>query len=345
MKRILSLSLTLAVFLTFSACKNSKIQNNEPNDNNSIKLNADNVKYMVSATEDTLFVVNPDKTVSVAGLDNGTCEVSDWTNVEKIFATETATYGIQSDGTCLVAENFTSSTRPEYNNAREITNNFVLFEDGTVIPKNATFKNGTFPKCIDILEVSFCELWIVTNNGKAQTCNFEFKNGECDFSLDTNYDVVEILQKISNVKELSFCEHRKSGNFNFNKYLSVVRNDGTVYAYKGISSPKHPNSYVSQWNNVNSCVPVGDDVFIAITNDKKILACGREFSKLGEETPKLLTIDNALKVFTFTPKHNGKYSNYAIILCEDGSVYAYCLGAMHTNTANAFSKWKSFEVL
>ena len=93
-------------------------------------------------------------------------------------------------------------------------------------------------------------------------------------------------------------------------------------------------------------IHIGDNVFIAVTKSGTVTAVGKEFSELGGETPKLLTIDNALSIYNFTGTHDGKNFNYAIIICKDGSVFAYKLnGTFPSNIAEAFSKYKSFETL
>lgn len=191
MKKILSMLMVLTLIFVFSACTDEKTNNGGTNTQKEgenfqkTTLTAENVTNIVSSYGTTLFVINPDKTVSVVGTNKGHCEVQNWTDIEKIFATENATYGIQSDGTCLVAENHTSSLQPEYNNACEITQSFVLLSDGRVIPRCDSSRDGytvsgteKLPKCVDILERDY-DLFCVTQEGYVH--HYYFDSGGIDF--------------------------------------------------------------------------------------------------------------------------------------------------------------------
>ena len=358
MKKFLSILMVLTLVFGLSACNtesgiSARDNSKESLNINDVFLDFNDVSNLVSEYDGTLFVVNPDKTVSVVGINNGNCDVQGWVDIEKIFATQTATFGIKTDGTCMVATNYTSYTKAEYNNAREITDNFVLFEDGTVIPRDASYLEETIPKCIDILEDGSW-LLIVTENGEIYCYSFNIENALCELSTrsygvdDFNEDLERL--NLSNIKRLSYS--RVYNSFDWYEFLIAVSNDGKVFAYEiGYDNFGYDNiyelDYVQRVPAVRSFVHVGDyDVCIGIGKNNNIIAYGNEFDELGGETPKLLTIDNALEVFSFYGTHNGKAFNYAIIICDDGSVFAYRLkGTFPSNIENAFSKWKSFEIL
>ncbi len=347
MKKFLSMIMVLILVLILSACggeSTTVVENNTQKENESstkITLTAKNVTNIVSSYGTTLFVINPDKTVSVVGTNKGHCEVQNWTDIEKIFATENATYGIQSDGTCLVAENHTSSLEPEYNNACEITQSFVLLSDGRIIPRYDSSRDGytvsgteKLPKCVDILEIDY-DLFCVTQEGYVH--HYCFDSSGIDFEYTSKLH--NKIKHLNDIKEISCDNHC---------HLTAVGNNGKAYTYfydvlifGDIAVGKVENN----WPQVTSCVPAGERKFLATTTENKVVGCGGEFDEIGGNTPKILLPENALKILNFYGHKDGNKFNYAIAICQDFSAVAYCSeGPMPYNISKAFSKWSAFTM-
>ncbi len=349
MKKILALFLALTLIFTLVACNNGKNGYYEKNTNNltdqidapknnEIVLTFKEIGNIVSATETTLFVVNPDKTVSVAGKNNGNCEVLNWTNIEKIFATHNATYGLQSDGTCLVSSNYTSSEKAEYNNAIKITNSYVLLSNGKIISRiGEELPSEVLPHSIDIIEDDGGRIICLTKEGNV---NYYGEGSTSKYENINNH-----LKNWKNIKEINFSSRASHGKFSY--YITGVTTDGKVhtlrYSYDdfGDSRAIEPNCAAQTWNQSTSAIPLNNNIFLSITTDNNIIGCGGVFDEFGANTPKILTSDKPLRLFTI----KSEYTTYAILICNDSSVVVYSPNARtHNNIESAFSKWKSFSI-
>ena len=248
----------------------------------------------------------------------------------------------------MVAQDYISSKKTKYDNAKKITEKFILYDDGRIAPLDGVIDSKVIlPRGIDIVSRGN-NLFVISESGEVSYYCFRFEEGYYH-PVENRYveKCNEYLQKFSNVKQINFSW--KSEHYTDIYRLTIVQADGKAYncvLSRGYESYFEDIYEVApSWNNINSCIPVGN-IFMALNKDNTILAHGGEFSVIGGETPKLLMLDNVLQIYSFYGTHSGKSFNYAVVLCEDGSIYAYWEnGTFPQNISEAFSKWKSFEII
>ncbi|MBQ7668030.1 MAG: hypothetical protein IJS47_01745 [Clostridia bacterium] len=210
----------------------------------------------IALSELHFLALKNDGTVISFGENSNLINTSSWENIVKIYANNSASYGIKSDGSIVIADkNVYDAWEHQYTWTNVVklapANNFLLAlkNDGTVV----SVGNNEHGECnvknwTDIVDISTSFHSVGLRKDGTVVATGENSFGECN--VEYWEDIVQIA----------------TGAF----YTVGLKKDGTVVA-TGLNSGNQCN--VEDWTNVNKIFARGN-ITVGITNDGKVLITG-----------------------------------------------------------------------